>query len=91
MPWPPSPLKLPLGPDCIKSLVFFPFLQSIQLFIDNFFCRIVAALPSIKHCLEKGCKCVVLMSHLGRPDGSVKPEFSLSPVAVELKKLLERL
>lgn len=52
--------------------------------------RIVAALPSIKHCLEKGCKCVVLMSHLGRPDGSVKPEFSLSPVAVELKKLLER-
>ena len=53
--------------------------------------RIVAALPSIKHCLDHGAKSVVLMSHLGRPDGQAKPEFSLAPVAEELKKLLGRL
>ena len=52
--------------------------------------RIVAALPSIKHCLDSGAKSVVLMSHLGRPDGQAKPEFSLAPVADELKKLLGR-
>ena len=54
------------------------------------FFRIVAALPSIKHCLENSAKCVVLMSHLGRPDGTKKAKFSLAPVAAELKKLLER-
>lgn len=52
--------------------------------------RIVAALPSIKHCLEKGAKSVVLMSHLGRPDGQVVDKYSLAPVADELKKLLGR-
>lgn len=52
--------------------------------------RIVAALPSIKYCLDKEAKSVVLMSHLGRPDGLVKEEFSLEPVAKELKKLLKR-
>lgn len=52
--------------------------------------RIVAALPSIKHCLESGAKSIVLMSHLGRPDGQAKPEFSLAPVAEELRKLLGR-
>lgn len=51
--------------------------------------RIVAALPSIKYVLEKGCS-VVLMSHLGRPDGMVKEKFSLKPVADELGRLLER-
>ena len=51
--------------------------------------RIVAAIPSIKHVLGKGCS-VVLMSHLGRPDGRVKAEFSLQPVAVELSRLLDR-
>lgn len=52
-------------------------------------CRIVAALPSIKYVLEKGCS-VILMSHLGRPDGRASDKFSLKPVAEELKKLLER-
>jgi len=52
--------------------------------------RIVAALPSIKHCLEHNAKCVILMSHLGRPDGQVISKYSLKPVAEELKKLLER-
>lgn len=51
--------------------------------------RIVAALPSIKHALDKGAS-VVLMSHLGRPKGAPDPEFSMAPVAKELEKLLER-
>jgi phosphoglycerate kinase len=49
--------------------------------------RIVAALPTIKYALEQGAS-VVLMSHLGRPDGERKPEDSMAPVAVELEKQL---
>lgn len=52
--------------------------------------RIVAALQSIRHCLDNGAQSVVLMSHLGRPDGKVVDKYSLAPVADELKKLLER-
>lgn len=52
--------------------------------------RIVAALPTIKYALENGAKSVVLMSHLGRPNGSPNEKYSLKPVADELKKLLER-
>lgn len=51
--------------------------------------RITAALPSIKHVLDQGGS-VVLMSHLGRPDGERKMEYSMQPVAVELEKLLGR-
>ncbi|XP_077634839.1 phosphoglycerate kinase 1-like [Crocuta crocuta] len=51
--------------------------------------RIKAAIPSIKFCLDNGAKSVVLMSHLGRPDGVPMPDkYSLEPVAVELKSLL---
>ena len=49
--------------------------------------RIVAALPTIKYLIEQNCK-IILSSHLGRPKGEVKPEFSLAPVAKELSKLL---
>ncbi len=49
--------------------------------------RIVAALPTIKYALEQGAS-VVLMSHLGRPDGKVIAKYSLKPVAAELSKLL---
>ena len=49
--------------------------------------RIVAALPTIKYLVEQNCK-VILASHLGRPKGEVKPEFSLAPVAKELSKQL---
>lgn len=52
--------------------------------------RIVAALDSIKYALDKQAKSVVLMSHLGRPDGSPNPKYTLKPVAEELKKLLGR-
>ena len=49
--------------------------------------RIVAALPTIKYLLENNCK-VILCSHLGRPKGEIKPEFSLDVVAKELSRLL---
>lgn len=49
--------------------------------------RIVAALPSINHCLEKGSS-LVLMSHLGRPDGKVVPKLTLAPVAKALEEVL---
>ncbi len=49
--------------------------------------RIVAALPTIKYLIENDCK-VILCSHLGRPKGEVKPEFSLNIVADELTRLL---
>ena len=49
--------------------------------------RIVASLPTIKYLLDHNAK-VILCSHLGRPKGEFKPEFSLAPVAVRLGELL---
>ena len=49
--------------------------------------RIVGALPTIKYLLESNAK-VILCSHLGRPKGEVKKEFSLEPVRKELEKEL---
>ena len=49
--------------------------------------RIVAAIPTIKYLLENNCA-IILCSHLGRPKGEFKPEYSLAPVAEELSKLL---
>lgn len=49
--------------------------------------RIVGALSTIRYAAEKGAK-VILMSHLGRPDGKVKEELRLTPVSVRLSELL---
>ena len=50
--------------------------------------RILGALPTIKHALEQKPRVLVLMSHLGRPEGQAVPKFSLKPVAGELQRLL---
>uniref|UniRef100_A0A1B0AUU1 Phosphoglycerate kinase n=1 Tax=Glossina palpalis gambiensis TaxID=67801 RepID=A0A1B0AUU1_9MUSC len=50
--------------------------------------RILAALDSVKYAFSKNAKSVVLMSHLGRPDGNKNPKYTLAPVAEELKTLL---
>ncbi|KAF3909815.1 hypothetical protein ABW21_db0202667 [Orbilia brochopaga] len=52
--------------------------------------RIVGALPTIKYAIDHGAKSVILMSHLGRPDGLVNDKYSLAPVAEELSKLLDK-
>jgi phosphoglycerate kinase len=51
--------------------------------------RLRASLPSIRHVLDKGAS-LVLMSHLGRPDGQQLPKYSLKPVAERLSELLGR-
>lgn len=50
--------------------------------------RIRAALPTIKYILEQNGTSLILMSHLGRPKGQVKPELSLKPVAIRLSELI---
>jgi phosphoglycerate kinase len=62
-----------------------PLDQNQQITDDT---RIRAALPSIRHVLDGGGS-LVLMSHLGRPKGQAKPEFSLRPVADRLGEILE--
>lgn len=52
--------------------------------------RIAAALPTVKYALDQGAKSVVLMSHLGRPDGRKQDKYSLRPVATEVGKLLDK-
>lgn len=54
---------------------------------DNEAWRINAAIATIKFLLEKGAK-VILMSHLGRPDGKVVEEMRLEPVRSKLSKTL---
>ncbi len=50
--------------------------------------RIQATLPTLKYILDHGAKKLVMMSHLGRPDGKPVAKYSLKPVAVRLKELL---
>src|SRR5579884_1248684 len=51
--------------------------------------RIRASLPTIQYLLDHGAA-VILMSHLGRPKGTVDPKYSLRPVAERLGELLGR-
>ncbi|KAI9711938.1 MAG: phosphoglycerate kinase [Chrysothrix sp. TS-e1954] len=50
--------------------------------------RIVGAIPTIKYAVDHGAKAVILMSHLGRPDGKRNDKYSLKPVVPELEKAL---
>lgn len=52
--------------------------------------RIVGALPTIQKALDAGAKSVVLMSHLGRPDGRVVAKATLKPIAERLQELIGR-
>jgi phosphoglycerate kinase len=49
--------------------------------------RIRATLPTLQHLIKRGAR-IVIGSHLGRPDGQVKPELSLEPVATKLAEML---
>lgn len=51
--------------------------------------RITAAMPTIKYLVENGAK-IILMSHLGRPEGEANMEYTLKPVADRLSQLLEK-
>lgn len=51
--------------------------------------RITATIPTIQFLIDKGCK-IVLASHLGRPKGERKPEFTLAPCAKRLGELLNK-
>ena len=51
--------------------------------------RIRASLPTLTNLLERNAK-LVLLSHLGRPDGKVVPDLRLDSVAARLEVLLER-
>jgi len=50
--------------------------------------RIAGAIPTIKYAIDHEAKAVILMSHLGRPDGKFNPKYSLKPVVPELENLL---
>ena len=65
-----------------------PFEKGTSIISNNQ--RIAAALPTIQHCIDSGASAVILMSHLGRPDGVFNKKFTLKPVADELSKLLSK-
>src|SRR5579883_1993101 len=63
-----------------------PLNQENQITDDT---RIVAALPTIEYLLKNGAA-VILMSHLGRPDGQVVDKLRLTPIAKRLSELLKQ-
>ncbi len=63
-----------------------PLDEKLEITDDN---RIRAALPTVRYAMENGARLVVA-SHLGRPKGEKRPEFSLAPVAERLGLLLDK-
>ncbi len=63
-----------------------PLNSNLQITNDK---RIRETLPTLNYLIEQGAK-IIIVSHLGRPEGKVKPEFSLKPVAERLRELLKR-
>ena len=63
-----------------------PLSDSSQITDDT---RVRQTLPTLQYALERGAR-LILASHLGRPKGKVNPKMSLSPVAVHMRKLLQR-
>ena len=61
-----------------------PLNSNLQITNDK---RIRETLPTIQYLIDNGAK-IIIVSHLGRPEGKVKPEFSLKPVAERLRELL---
>lgn len=52
--------------------------------------RIKATIPTLEYALSKNPRCIVLLSHAGRPEGRVQPKMSLRPVAKTLQELLPK-
>lgn len=50
--------------------------------------RISETIPTINELFQKGAKAIILLSHLGRPNGLVQPKSSLKPVATRLSELI---
>jgi 3-phosphoglycerate kinase len=51
--------------------------------------RIASSLPTINYLIDHGA-CIILMSHLGRPDGKADMKYSMKPVADRLSELLNK-
>ncbi len=51
--------------------------------------RVRSAIPTIRYCLDRGCS-IILASHMGRPKGIVDEKYSLAPVQMRLKRLLDK-
>lgn len=74
---------------CLYYIVIHCISLYDEINLSTFY-RITAALDSIKYGLQNGVKSIVLMSHLGRPDGKKNKKYTLKPVHKELEKLLGR-
>ena len=81
--------KVPLAGRRVLMRVDFNVPQDKETGVVTSAARIVAALPTIRFALDGGAS-VVLMSHLGRPDGKKIAKYSLRPVAAKLEELLGR-
>ncbi len=63
-----------------------PYDKNMKITDDT---RITATIDTLNYCIERGAK-VILVSHLGRPDGKVVPGMSLKPVAEKLSELMKK-